>query len=223
MDWLNPFAGKSSVFDWFVSLLASNAITKGAPVGIAFFFLWHLPGSDRTRNRSRLLALLVATFVSIIVGRAAAMLLPYRPRPLHAESVDLQLPISVDPKVLDGWSSFPSDHAVLYATLVAGFWLVNRWAGLVMALHAFVVIAFARVYLIYHYPTDIVGGAVIGAIIGLALVPLLGRVLARSGIVEAMESHPQYSYPLLFLFLMQIATMFNSARELAKALVSLVT
>lgn len=223
MAWTNSFAAKSSVFDWFMALVQGNAVIKGAPLAMAFFYLWFLPGQDRSFSRSRLLALMVVSVISIFAGRVLAILLPYRLRPLHAEGLDLQLPISVTRAALDGWSSFPSDHAVFYASLVVGFWMINRSVGMLMALHALIVIGFARVYMLFHYPTDILAGALVGGGISLILLPGLATLLRRAQADWIIENYPQYAYPLIFLMLMQMATMFNSARDLVKAMVSLVT
>ena len=78
--------------------------------------------------------------VSIFASRVLGIPLPYPLRPLHAEDLDLQLPISVTRAALDGWSSFPSDYTVFYASPVVGFWMINCLAGMLMALHALLVI-----------------------------------------------------------------------------------
>lgn len=222
MAWTNSFAGTSHAFDRFVALLGSPVI-KGTPVAVAFLYLWFLPSPRRSANRCALTALMVVSVLSIFAGRALALMLPYRLRPLHAEGLDLQLPLSISRTALEGWSSFPSDHAVFYASLVVGFWMISRPVGIVMALHALIVIAFSRVYMLLHYPTDILGGAVVGGTISLILLPGLAALLRRVQADRIIDEHPQYAYPLIFLMLMQMATMFNSARELAKAMVSLVT
>lgn len=92
-----------------------------------------------------------------------------------------------------------------------------------MAIHAVIVVAFSRIYLTLHYPTDIFGGAVVGFAISILLIPVLSKAVNKSNLLELVDKNPQYSYPFLFLFLMQISTMFTSARELAKAFVSFVT
>ncbi len=220
---VNPLAGRWGTFDHFVALIANNPLLKGVPVALLFLFLWWRGGEEQPRVRRRLLALLAISVAAIAVGRAAALLLPYRARPLHAEGLDLRLPVSIQPGALEGWSSFPSDHAVLFAALATGFWMINRWAGIAATLHALVVIAFARVFLTLHYPTDILAGAAIGVAVCVILMPLLVRFLRRVRLVEAAERWPQYVQPLLFLTLFQIATMFDSARGLLGALVDFLT
>lgn len=69
--------------------------------------------------------------------------------------------------------SFPSGHtAAAFAAVSAMFFVKNRlWipAGILA-----VVIAFSRMYLYVHYPTDILGGIVVGIVSGAA-----GAFLAR--------------------------------------------
>lgn len=101
--------------------------------------------------------------------------------------------------------------------------MINRSVGMLMALHALIVIGFARVYMLFHYPTDILGGTLVGGVISLILLPSLAALMRRGHVDRIVEDHPQYVYPLIFLLLMQMTTMFNSARELVKAMVSLVT
>lgn len=223
MDWVNGYVGQSDKFDIFVSFLSGNPLVKGVPLAALFLLLWFFPRSDQTSPRLKLTALLVVSMIAIAVGRMAALLFPYRPRPLHAEGLDLQLPVTITPDVLDGWSSFPSDHAVFYAALATGFWMVNRWAGLFVALHALLVIGFARVYITFHYPSDILGGAVIGVAIALVLMWPVAALVRRAGILDKAERWPQYFHPLLFIVLFQVATMFDSGRQFARYVITLVT
>lgn len=69
--------------------------------------------------------------------------------------------------------SFPSGHAArMIMLLVLGFALGPAWFGPVLIAWA-PLVALARVALGVHYLSDILGGAVIGAVIGLALVPFI--------------------------------------------------
>ncbi|MGH2929294.1 MAG: phosphatase PAP2 family protein, partial [Solirubrobacteraceae bacterium] len=71
-------------------------------------------------------------------------------------------------------SSFPSDHATASVAIATAILLRRRWEwGAIAAVFA-VLLCFGRVALGFHYPTDVLAGAAIGALsaIVLALHPL---------------------------------------------------
>jgi undecaprenyl-diphosphatase len=78
--------------------------------------------------------------------------------------------------------SFPSDHATAVGAVAVGLLFANRRIGIVAAVAA-VVMAFTRVYVGAHYPSDVVAGLALGAGIAVlghvAITPWLER-LARS-------------------------------------------
>jgi undecaprenyl-diphosphatase len=89
-----------------------------------------------------------------------------------------------DPKPLVGVphsGAFPSGHtttAFACATVLA-------WASPRLAVPAFVLataIGFSRIYVGVHWPLDVLGGAVLGTLVGLAAIALLkrGAILRRS-------------------------------------------
>lgn len=60
--------------------------------------------------------------------------------------------------------SFPSDHAVMAGAAATGLLLAHRRLGAVASVLA-LLMAFARVYIAAHYPWDVVGGLVFGALV----------------------------------------------------------
>ena len=63
--------------------------------------------------------------------------------------------------------SFPSGHTASGVAAAYALWLQNRKLGApALVLAAF--IAFTRLYLYVHFPTDVLGGAVLGIALGTA-------------------------------------------------------
>ena len=94
---------------------------------------------------------------------------PYEAHPSHAH---LFLTPSPDP-------SFPSDHATAAFALAVAIVLRHRAAG-IAALVLAALVAVSRVALGTHYPSDVLGGAALGAAAALLLwVPALRRPLDR--------------------------------------------
>lgn len=70
--------------------------------------------------------------------------------------------------------SFPSAHATTaFAGAVLLGFLRPRWRLIFAALA--ILIAFSRVYLGVHYPTDVLGGAAIGAVFAVAVIAVVQR------------------------------------------------
>lgn len=103
------------------------------------------------------LALLVAFVLSTLLA-VALQFLVMRPRP---EDVRVVLAAPAFP-------SFPSGHAAAAfggATLVCLFWPRARLAALLAA----VLVSCSRVYLGQHYPSDLLGGAILGVLVATAI------------------------------------------------------
>ena len=113
-------------------------------------------------------------------------------------------------------SSFPSDHAVLFSAITTGIFLVSRRLGIFATIYCLIFIAFPRLYLGLHYATDIIVGALIGAVCTVFGVRLLWKVPAMGQAVRLSYSHAAMIAPLSFLFLFQVATMLEDVRAFAQ-------
>lgn len=70
--------------------------------------------------------------------------------------------------------SFPSGHATLFFALSTVIYLHNKKAGIIFFI-ASLFISLARIFAGVHWPTDILGGAVLGAICGWLVVKFFKR------------------------------------------------
>ena len=66
-------------------------------------------------------------------------------------------------------ASFPSDHATASMAIAVALLLRRRFRWGTLALVLALILDFARVAVGFHYPTDVLGGAAIGALAALAL------------------------------------------------------
>ena len=89
---------------------------------------------------------------------------------MHDPALHLTLPYAVDPDTLAHWSSFPSDHAVLFGALATGLFWISKPAGLLAWFWTFVVVLLPRLFLGLHFLSDIYGGLVFGMLIIVATV-----------------------------------------------------
>jgi undecaprenyl-diphosphatase len=72
--------------------------------------------------------------------------------------------------------SFASDHALLTMGIAVALLLIDRRLGAVAVLIACLQ-GFARLYVGVHYPTDVLGGFALGALIALLFSPIALRLL----------------------------------------------
>lgn len=99
--------------------------------------------------------MLLSMAVSFILGNLVLKNLIARARPC---AIDITVPLLVKfPKEY----SFPSGHTLNGFTAAVMIFLHNRKAG-IGALILAAAIAFSRMYLFVHFPTDILGGMVLG-------------------------------------------------------------
>ncbi len=122
-------------------------------IGIALFFCavpkWRRAG----------LGMLLALLLAHVIGNICLKNLISRPRPYVVyPAVVLKIPALQE-------FSFPSGHTI--AAFAAVFSLPSDMGAVKRGLALLAVcIGLSRLYLFMHYPSDVLGGAVIGAIIG---------------------------------------------------------
>ena len=154
---------------------AARGYTTYGVVLIAALLVWSWwtarAGHDLTRMAAALWApvgVLIAVGLNQPLGNAVHEARPYT----SLRDIEVLVARSSD-------FSFPSDHAVMAGAAVAGVWLVSRRMGLLTAAAA-ALLAFSRVYVGAHYPSDVVAGLLFGL-----AVSALGYLIFRR-VVESM-------------------------------------
>lgn len=216
MRWVNSFALNSETLDRFITEALMLDSVKMLPFGVCMVFLW-FARHEIERRRIAVLRGLCGGFIALVFSRLFQNMAPHKPRPLHDLELGFVAPFGVPLDVLHEWSSFPSDNAALSFALAAGIWFAWRPLGSLCLLWALVVVSMPRIYAGYHYPSDIVGGAVIGILATVAAAPLVQNRIAKQSFSAALERAPAVFYTAAFVTLFGIVTMFDDLRTLLRA------
>ncbi len=208
--WINHPAGQNGVVDRFVFDVADSNLVKG---GIFLAFYWWLWFTDDGLRRRDVIVSLVAAIITAILSRGLQVALPFHLRPAHTPGLGFHMPYGLDPQTLNTFSSFPSDHAMLFFALCVPVWQRSRWLGALAMLWTVLVICMPRIYLGYHFPSDVVAGAVLGVVFMVVLCRLIGRLRLPDRVVHFSKTHPAAFYAIAFLVSFELALLFADLRH----------
>ena len=153
LDGVMPFItylGSGGVF-WIIAALVFIFLRKLRAIGIT---------------------VLIALILCLVIGNLGLKPLIARVRPNETFGIEsLLVPAPTD-------FSFPSGHTMASFAAATAIFLYSKKLGLIaFALGS--LIAFSRLYLYVHYPTDILAGILIGAAIGLAAAFIYKLIVKR--------------------------------------------
>jgi len=189
-----------------------------------FWGLWfaYPEEPERTNHRETILLTLGGVLLALFLARFLAGTLPYRGRPMFASDLGFKIPFGSSTCGLTNWSSFPSDHAALFMGLTTGIWFISRPLALSVATYLLLVILLPRIYMGFHYPTDLAAGAFlgVGCVLLLKKVNFIHSITQR--ILRWSQNKAGLFYALFFFVTFQIATLFDSVRHIGSALKQLI-
>jgi len=213
---LSEFHGQQPGLDAVLAQFQENNLLKGGLFLTVIWYLWFRASSrdqDHVLTRQKLFATICAMIAGIIVARLLADLLPFRVRPAYNAQLHLQLPADTEDK-LATWSSFPSDHAVVWFTLAFGVLGLDRKLGALACVYA-LILSIGRVYAGIHHPTDIIAAAFIaGGVLWLLDRPSI-RATIYIPVASLQERHPGPFYAAAFLATYEISNLFDEVRVMA--------
>ncbi|GEO41527.1 undecaprenyl-diphosphatase [Skermanella aerolata] len=214
IGWLNQFSNMNLTFDKTLYVIADNHLLKGGVIMGLLWWVWMRNGPNFAAPGLHALRSIAGTLLAIVVARAMQNLLPGRLRPMQEPTLDFLQPFGDHPPGIVELSSFPSDHAVMFFALSTALFFAVRALGIAAYIWTTVVICFPRIYLGYHYPSDIIAGAVVGVLI---MIPVM-RMPLPSAIPNLLARvqlrHTGLVFAGIFLLTLQMATMFENSRRL---------
>lgn len=169
LDWLMPRLTNLHQHAWFLALVV---IACGV-------LLWR---GDRRTRVGVLCALLAIGLADGMCSRIIKPLVP-RERPCARVSPHGEMAFATTRLVpgehCPGSRSFPSNHAANSMALGGvGWWFTRRRSRWLWFLLPFV-IGYSRIYLGYHYPSDVLGGWLLGGLVAAPIVLFARRLLPQ--------------------------------------------
>lgn len=147
-QFINGFANRSVIADWFVVVIAEYLPYI---VGIIAIILWVKIPNWKERVR----IFLILAFSGLLARGFIFEVIRYfynRPRPFLA--------LEITPLFIESSYAFPSSHAIVLTLIGCSVFLFSKRWGVVFLIFAFLN-AIARIYSGVHWPTDSIGGIII--------------------------------------------------------------
>jgi membrane-associated phospholipid phosphatase len=214
---LNEWASSSLLISYAARIVN---LTIAPVIACSLVSLWFADSDRHTWVRNKLLVFMISLAPTYLIARLIAQSVVLRPRPLIALSLSKPRSMTYetwykDKSIFTGMGSFPSDHAALVTMFTVILFSIDRRLGYVGLTYLFVVGAL-RVSLGYHWPSDMVGGAVLGGLLGYLALRLEQRFrVGISNSIKRVEMHASLIYPFGFLFLFEFANGFRHLRKIS--------
>ena len=163
----NVVAGRADIASAVILMAEFGIFLLPAIIGIQ----WFRPGVGQVERRRVVFACVLAVILAVMLSEVIVSFV-YRSRPFVALGLAPLFAHVAD-------SSFPSDHTLFGVSFIGPLvWRWPRWGGWVVAW--VLLIGFARVAAGIHYPTDILGSALV------AIVPTAVALILADAMLERL-------------------------------------
>ncbi|WP_458407035.1 phosphatase PAP2 family protein [Anaerotignum sp.] len=149
-----------------IMIFVSRLGNKGF-IWIAIGILFLLFGLKNKKWRSRGFLVLFSLAVNFLACNVILKPLIDRTRPYYVLGYDPIIPPVGDP-------SFPSGHTAASFAAATAIYAINRKWGIAAYIFA-AVMGFSRLYLGVHFPTDVLGGAILGTVMAKLVIKLTAK------------------------------------------------
>lgn len=211
---LNQMAHRNARLDVIFWSLDSCFLFSGGVLTMVVWQCWF-----STEDLTQRGGILLGTLISFPVGCVSRFLqhvLETHPRPIYDPVLHFRPPFLFGDTPLNTWNSFPSDHATVFGALLTVVCIARprlaRWL-----IPYFIVVESARVYMGAHYPSDLLGGALLGVMAVWLMHTPYARRVGRALVCRALKA-PAVFYPLAFLFSCRLSMLFLESRVVASYL-----
>lgn len=158
---INGFVGTSPTFDHLARIVASDYLMPLA-FSAVIFAIWFVGRdlADRRRyQRGTLLSAIAIGIANLVVDIIDSAYDRQRPFDELGDSLQTIFYRSTDP-------SFPANPMAVVFAIAMGVWIIDRRIGWIL-MTAAAIYSIMRVYVGTFYPTDVIGGAVVGILAAL--------------------------------------------------------
>jgi signal transduction histidine kinase len=90
ISFVNNFVHRWFALDATVALIATNTLFSGGAIAAMIWWAWFRPNTNQNAAREFLTCGIFSAFLSVLVARTLAGLLPYRERPIHRPELHLR-------------------------------------------------------------------------------------------------------------------------------------
>jgi membrane-associated phospholipid phosphatase len=214
---LSHFTFQSHFVTHAILAIVNDYIFKGVVLIALLWWVWFKPGGSTQRNRELVTIAIVSGLVALVLGRLMAHYLPFRLRPMYNPEFQALFSFTgLREPMLRTWSSFPSDHAMLWCAIATAIFLASRPVGIYALLHVAILICLPRVMVGLHYPSDVLVGAALGIAVGCVMSLARIRTRVAAPMLAAAQRYPGVFYALAFILSFELATQFDELRALVQ-------